>query len=131
MKRWSPILLMSVLLFALDAGPVAAGGPALLTDEELDRVTAGGVDFSIAVDPNEGLVDFAFNLGSSFGSGSVGLGTPAQVPSTTVFNGGNVNLSNAQFLIDNMVFNLNICVQCRADTIIQKGLGVPITIRAN
>lgn len=130
MKRWSPILLSAVVL-ALGAGPAVAGGPTLLTDEELDQVSASGVQFDLKVDPNEGLVDFAFNVGSSFGSGSVGVGTPVQAPATTVFNGGSMNLSNATFLIDNMIFNLNICVQCRADTIIQKGLGVPITIRAN
>lgn len=130
MNRWSLILLSAVVL-AVGAGPAVAGGPTLLTDEELDQVSAGGVQFDLKVDPNEGLVDFAFNVGSSFGSGSVAVGTPTQAPPTTVFNGGNVNLSNANFLVDNMIFNLNICVQCRADTIIQKGLGVPITIRAN
>lgn len=129
MKIWSLIVLSAVLVLA--ARPAAAAGPQLLTDEELDQVSAGGVSFNLSVDPNEQTVDFAFNLGSSFGSGNVGVGTPAQAPPTTVFNGGNMNFSNANFLVDNMIFNLNICVQCRADTIIQKGLGVPITIRTN
>jgi hypothetical protein len=47
-------------------------------------------------------------------------------PSTLTMTGA-VDLSHAYINVQNMIFNLNICVQC-SGTILQSGIGIPITI---
>jgi hypothetical protein len=102
-----------------------------MSDLELDEITAKGVDpgvnLSVTANPSDNGVDFAFNLGSTVGNGSVGITPVVSSPSTLVINGGGLP-ANATFNVQNMVFNLNICVACNAAKIIQSGTGIPITV---
>ena len=41
---------------------------------------------------------------------------------------GAVDMSHALINVQNMIFNLNVCVQC-SGTIYQLGVGIPITIK--
>ena len=119
------ILLLVAAVFLVMPGLALA--TEVLSDGELDQVSAMG-DFSLQLGegPN-GIptVNFGFQTGGTTGNGSVMI-SPSPT-SSSVINGG-VSFSNTLFHVDNMVFNLNICVQCRATTITQGNLGVPITI---
>lgn len=128
MKSWAIVLLSTILAFG--AGTAMAAGPAALTDEELDLVSAGGVQFGLTVNPDTQLVDFFFDLGQAVGNGTASVAAPGQ-PSNLTLNGGSLNLSGAALKFENLILNMNICWQCQANTILQQGLGVPISIRAN
>jgi hypothetical protein len=128
MPRHVDILRAALLLFLVLAGPGLALATEPLSDEDLDQVSAMG-EFSLQLGegPN-GIpsVNFGFQTGSTSGNGSV-LISPTPTPSSVI--NGNVNFSNTLFHVDNMIFNLNICVQCHATTLTQGNLGVPITVK--
>ncbi len=117
------LVFLLVLLLLLPR--LVAAAPQLLSDEELDEVTAQGVDFQLNVTPDAQTLNFSFDLGSTFGNGSA---SPVTVPtSSSLFVNGNPSLSI--FHVDNLVLNLNICVSCNAQTITQQGFGLPITLK--
>jgi len=122
------LLLTLALVVLVLAGPGLVLATEVLSDGELDQVSAMG-EFSLELGegPN-GIpsVNFSFQTGGTTGNGSV-LISPTPTPSS-VFNGG-VSFSNTLFNVENMIFNLNICVQCQATTITQGNLGVPITVK--
>lgn len=105
-----------------------AGATEALLDNELDQISASG-EFSLELGegPN-GIpsVNFSFQTGGTVGNGSV-LISPTATPSSVITGG--VNFSNTLFNVENMIFNLNICVQCQATTLTQGNLGVPITVK--
>ena len=120
------IALVFAALFLLAPGLALA--TEVLSDDDLDQVSAMG-EFSLELGegPN-GLpsVNFAFQTGGTTGNGSV-LISPSPAGSS-VINGG-VSFSNTLFNVENMIFNLNICVQCHATTITQGNVGVPVQIK--
>lgn len=122
--------IISLLLFAAVflVMPGVALATEVLSDGELDQVSAMG-DFSLQIGegPN-GIpsVNFGFQTGGTSGNGSVLISPSPTVPS--VINGG-VSFSNTLFQVENMIFNLNICVQCHATTITQGNVGVPVQIK--
>lgn len=122
MKRGMTLL---IFLFMLVPRP-AVGEPKPLSDEELDQVTAQGVQFKLKMMPDEQLLEFNFDMGSTFGTGSVAP-SPFLLPSSLVIN-GNPNLGHSTFFAENLILNLNVCVQCQATTIVQQGFGFPITV---
>jgi hypothetical protein len=91
----------------------------------LDAVSAsGGINIELGAD---GSLSFDFDMGMAAGNGSV-ITTPAtSVPSTFAFQ-GTADFTNARIAVENMIFNLNICVQCQG-TIHQIGIGIPISIK--
>ena len=100
--------------------------PQRMTDAELDEVSAAG--FSIDVNTGDpSTFKFSFDLGPNFGDGSVVTSPGTLNPSTNVFQGP-VDLTNARINVENMIFNLNICVQCQG-TILQSGIGIPISVK--
>ncbi len=103
---------------------VVPAAPYHMTDADLDEVSASG-GINIGVDSNDGSFTFNFDQGMTAGYGSVTT-TPA-IPST--LTAGSVNLSNALVNVENMIFNLNVCVQCSGN-IFQVGIGIPITIKS-
>jgi hypothetical protein len=124
MWRIGILLLLGVLLLP----GVATAARQVMTDEEMDAVSAAG--FSIDLNPADPTkLNFSFDLGGSTGAGDVSISPPSVAvnPSTLVLP-GQVDLSHALFNVQNMVFNLNICVQC-SGTIFQSGIGIPITIK--
>ncbi len=107
--------------------PTVSWATEPLSDEQLDELAAG--DFSVSVgDGANGTptVNFGFQTGGTSGNGSV-LITPSPGSSTQVTGG--VSFSNTAIHVDNMIFNMNICVQCHATTLTQGNLGVPIQIK--
>lgn len=108
---------------------VAAAEPKPLSDEELGQITARGEDqLNLSFNPDDGGLNFSFNLGSVLGNGSV-VSSPFTGASNLAVSGGNINLSNSTFVVDHMTFNLNACVMCTATTINQLGFGLGVTIK--
>ncbi len=104
----------------------AMAAPKLMTDADLDEVSAsGGLTISLDTGENPSF-NFSFDQGGTFGTGSVTT-SPAAIPSTLTFSGA-VDMSHALINVENMIFNLNICVQC-SGTILQSGIGIPITFK--
>lgn len=129
MRRRGALGPLVLALLLLTPGLTAAG-PQRMSDEELDAVTAGDVQLKFGIDPDENGVGFSFDLGSTFGDGSVILpNAPSVIPSTVNVTNGNVDFSNTRFTVENMILNLNLCVQCKASVINQIGFGVGITIK--
>ncbi len=122
LRRWA-ILALLVQLFVLSP---AFGQPRALSDEELDQVVAQGVDFTLKMTPDEQFVDFKFDMGQTFGNGSIGPSSFA-FPPNVVVNGNGLSLNALH--VENLILNLNICMGCTATTIIQQGLAFPITIK--
>ncbi len=121
----------AVLLFLVPllVPQLALGGPKLLSDEELDQITAQGVQLNVGLSPDRQRIDFAFEALPTVGQGSVEV-SPTTLPSTLTVNGtANLNMSQSTFLVENLTLNLNICVQCKATTIIQQGFGFPVTVK--
>jgi hypothetical protein len=118
------ILLCGVVVLLVGVGGAIAA-PKLMTDDELDAVSAsGGINIELGAD---GSLSFDFDMGMAAGNGSV-ITTPAtSVPSTFAFQ-GTADFTNARIAVENMIFNLNICVQCQG-TIHQIGIGIPISIK--
>ncbi len=106
--------------------PMVAAAPLVLTDAEMDEVSASG-GINIGVDSSDGSFTFSFDQGLTAGYGSVTTSPALTTPSTLV--AGSVDLKNAYINVQNMVFNLNVCVQCSGN-IFQVGLGIPITIKS-
>ncbi len=102
---------------------VVSASPQHMTDADLDEVSASG-GIEIGVNSNDGSFTFSFDQGLTAGSGSVAT---APLPST--LTASSVTLSNAPINVENMIFNLNVCVQCSGN-IFQVGLGIPITIKS-
>jgi len=118
-------LIPLLLSLAVLLGPrVAVSAPIPLTDDEMDLVSAG--DFTIDLENNGDATKFSFNLGGTNGVGSVAFSPGTSTPSTLT-SGGSGIFSNNLFNVENMIFNLNICVQC-SGTIFQAGIGIPIQI---
>jgi hypothetical protein len=114
---------VAVLLFRT----VATAAPHSMTDAELDEVAAsGGVSFSLDAGDSPSFT-FSFDQGGSTGTGSVTTSPNIWTPSTLTMQGA-VDLSHALINVQNMIFNLNICVQC-SGTILQSAIGIPITIK--
>jgi len=107
--------------------PVASLATEPLTDDQLDLISAGDFSFDIGQDAN-GLptVNFGFQTGGTTGNGQVII-QPSSTP-TTGINATNVNF-NAPMHVENMIFNMNICMQCQATTLTQGNVGVPVTIK--
>ena len=113
----------AVLLFC----SVATAAPQLMTDAELDEVSASGsVNFSMDAGESPSF-NFSFDQGGTTGTGSVTTSPSIWTPSTLTLQGA-VDLSHTLINVENMIFNLNICVQC-SGTILQSGIGIPITIK--
>ncbi len=103
----------------------ATAAPQVMTDDELDAVSAsGGINFEVSTD---GGVNFSFDMGTAIGNGSVNT-TPVTATSPTFNFQGTADFTNARIAVENMIFNLNICVQCQG-TIHQIGIGIPISIK--
>ncbi len=102
---------------------IVSAAPLRMTDADLDEVSASG-GINIGVDSNDGSFTFSFDQGLTAGYGSVAT---APLPST--LTASSVTLSNAPIYVENMIFNLNVCVQCSGN-IFQVGLGIPITIKS-
>ncbi len=127
MRLWVRLFLLILVVLVCPRSSQAR--PQAMSDQELDEITASGaVDLSITANPSDNGVDFAFNLGSTVGTGSVGITPVLSSPTTLVLNGGSGLPTNATFYVQNMVINLNICVACNATKIIQTGMGIPITV---
>ena len=120
--------LQLLLLTALLLLPVAGLATEPLTDDQLDLISAGDFSLNIGQDAN-GLptVNFGFQTGGTSGNGQVII-QPAASASTTGINASNVNF-NAPMQTQNMIFNMNICMQCQATTLTQGNVGVPVTIK--
>jgi len=119
------VLLCGAVVFLCCA--VATAAPQLMTDSELDEVSAsGGVNISLDTGDNPSF-NFSFDQGGTSGNGSVTTSTPSVWTPSTLTMTGAVDLSHAYINVQNMIFNLNICVQC-SGTILQSGIGIPITI---
>jgi len=119
------VLLCGVAVFLFCA--VATAAPQLMTDAELDEVSASGsVNFSLDAGESPSF-NFSFDQGATTGTGSVTTSPSIWTPSTLTMTGA-VDLSHAYINVQNMIFNLNICVQC-SGTILQSGIGIPITIK--
>jgi hypothetical protein len=119
------LLLVGILL--LPGAAIAAR--QVMTDEEMDAVSASG--FTIDLNPADPTkLSFSFDLGGNSGLGDVSISPPTLTvnPSTLLIPGGAVDLTNARFNVENMIFNLNICVQC-SGSIFQSGVGIPITFK--
>src|SRR5574341_677553 len=116
------ILLAALLVTVASLWPGLARATEALSDDDLDRVSAMG-EFSLQLGegPN-GIpsVNCGFQTGGTSGNGSVMI-SPSPTPSSVI--NGSVNFSNTLFHVDNMIFNLNICVQCPATTLTQGNLG--------
>jgi hypothetical protein len=124
-NRRSRGLIPLLLSVAVLLGPrVAISAPIPLTDDEMDLVSAG--DLTIDLENNGDTTKFTFNLGGTSGVGSVVLSPGTSIPSTLATGGSGI-FSNNLFNVENMIFNLNICVQC-SGTIFQAGIGIPIRI---
>ncbi len=118
------VLVCAAVAFLLCS--TARAAPKLMTDAELDEVSAsGGLSISLDTGDNPSF-SFSFDQGGTFGTGSVTT-SPAAIPSTLTFSGA-VDMSHALINVENMIFNLNICVQC-SGTILQSGIGIPITFK--
>jgi len=103
----------------------ALAAPKVMTDDELDAVSAsGGINLDFNTD--SGALNFSFDTGSLAGVGNVTTTPSTTSPNTMAFQGA-VDLTNAHFNVQNMIFNLNICVQCQGK-IIQAGIGIPISV---
>lgn len=122
-------VLVLLLTLAALATPALGAGPKLMTDDELDGVSAQGVQLDLKINPDDASVDFSFNAGGTFGNGSVSTTGPDGLPSTIALNGTGLTLNNSTIQVENMILNLNICVQCQAEKIIQSGIGVPIVVK--
>jgi hypothetical protein len=101
--------------------------PQLLTDAELDRVTAKGTDIEFTFNPESGGLNFGFNTGSTVGNGSV-VSSPLPGSSNLNTLTGTNTLSNNTFVVENMIMNVNICAMCNATVINQIGLGLGVTV---
>jgi hypothetical protein len=125
MKRILGTILLCGAVVMLLRGPAVAA-PKIMTDDELDGVSAsGGINLDFTTDPTR--LGFSFDMGSMTGVGSVTTTPPSTSPNTLAFQGA-VDLTNARFNVENMIFNLNICVQCQGN-ILQAGIGIPITVK--
>ena len=121
------LTLMSVLASVLLLVPVSAFSTEALTDDQLDNISAGDFTLNIGEGANGvPTVNFGFQTGGTTGNGQIVI-QPSATP-TTGINATNVNF-NAPFHVDNMIFNMNICVQCQATTLTQGNIGVPVTVK--
>lgn len=128
--RYRVVFLLLVLLFPWSASAELAELQDL-SDEELDQVTAQGVSLKLKLLPDGALegIGFDFDLGGASGNGSIEIPSPpVTVQPINLFANG-IDLSNSYLRVENLIFNLNICLQCQATTINQIGQGIPITIR--
>jgi hypothetical protein len=117
-------ILCAAVVFLVGAGAIAA--PKVMTDDELDEVSAsGGINLDLTTDPTS--LHFSFDNGTMLGAGSVTASPATAGPSTLAFQ-GTADFTNARIAVDNMIFNLNICVQCQG-SIFQSGIGIPISIK--
>ncbi|MBI4522536.1 MAG: hypothetical protein HY695_01850 [Deltaproteobacteria bacterium] len=129
MKPFVFAFLMSLMLAGmLIHPPWSLARPQVMTDDELDQVTARGVEFKFNFNPDQNVLDFSFDVGSTLGTGTLGLNPFPAVPSNITVN-GNPNLTNSNLFFDNLTLNMNVCVSCSATTIIQQGIGIPITVK--
>jgi len=119
------ILLCGAVVLLLVGGRGAIAAPQVMTDDELDAVSAsGGINFELGTD---GSLSFNFDMGMAVGNGSVNT-TPVIAATPTLSFQGTADFTNARIAVENMIFNLNICVQCQG-TIHQTGIGIPISIK--
>jgi hypothetical protein len=122
-------LRLALIVIALLVLPLKVEArPKLLSDSEMDRVTARGTDFEFNFNPDTGGLNFNFNAGATIGNGSV-ISSPAVGGTSNSTNlPGISTLSNNTFVVDNMILNLNICAMCNATVINQLGLGLGVTV---
>ena len=119
-----------LIAILISLGPGVSFGGQLLSDDELDKITASG-SFEIEISPQQEISGIKFNFdagGGTSGFGDVQVSSPAAQPSL-VFNGA--NLSGNLFSVENMILNMNICVSCSpSGNVIQTGNGFVIPINA-
>ena len=118
----------SLALAACLLTPLSAFATDMLTDGELDDISAMG-DFTLNVGETAGglpTVSFGFQTGGTSGNGQIII-QPSATP-TGGITAGNVNF-NGPIHVENMIFNMNICVQCHATTLTQGNVGAPVTIK--
>lgn len=132
--RW--LILCACALLTISAPHFAIAEPQLMTDSELDAVSARGTtneqgtpvldlgSILAKANPDGNGALFTFDLGNVFGSGGVDFGNLTGGPSTLTLNG---DLYTQVLNVENLIFNLNICSGCDG-TVYQTGLGVPINI---
>jgi len=131
-------------LLVLGMTGLAAAEPELMTDTDLEAVTARGVDGTESASSDPGpVLDlggilgaanpdgtgalFGFDLGGVIGGGSAEIAGLTQ-PSALTLNGAlSPGVLNVQHL--NYIVNLNICVECKADVIYQQGIALPIEVK--
>lgn len=124
MLFFSSALLVPVLCLLL--APSVSIAADLLSEDEMDTVAASGLEFTAGFDSNGNpLLNLGFQLGGTTGSGTVTV-TPS--PGTSFIN-GNLNISKSIFNVESMIFNMNLCVQCKATTLTQTNLGLPVNIK--
>jgi hypothetical protein len=112
-----------IVLFA----PLSAWATEALTDEQLDAISAGDFTFSLGTDGNGSpTVNFGFQTGGTSGNGQVII-QPALTTQTGI-TANTVNF-NSPIHVENMIFNMNICMQCQATTLSQGNLAVPVTVK--
>jgi len=131
MRRILGTILLCGMVVLLISCPAVAK-PRVMSDTELDEVSASGgfdIEVNTGTDGSSSL-SFTFDMGATTGFGNVST-TPVvpSTPSGMNFTGA-VDMTGALFNVENMIFNLNICVQCQGN-IIQTGIGIPISIKTS
>ncbi len=122
-----PLLVLAAFLLLFTGFAEAA---QLLSDEELDGISASGVEINVDPTDPSGTVSFGFDVGGNVGSGNMGFTNPTTLPSTAnMLSALSIANSQVQIYAENFILNLNICAGCTATNIFQQGSAIPITIK--
>jgi len=118
-------------------GPGIAGGAQLLSDDDLDQVTAAGVIIDIfpaSVGTLDPLIRISFDYGNTRGSADIiPLGTRGGPVQPIIDLDGAAIVSGGlpfTLIAETLMMNFNICYNCVAETIIQTNNGFVIPIYA-
>jgi hypothetical protein len=125
-----------LILLVLSVPPWAAAGPKIMTDDELDHVTAQGVRLKFDFDPEGGGINLDFDAGNLTGTGTVLLNPLSQgainvaASGTPGFGAVPVNGSLVIQNVENMNFSFNLCYFCKANVLNQLGLQIGATFNS-
>lgn len=124
-------LLCSCAMLLLFLAPAHAGRVAM-TDQELDDVTARGINLEFITDAagNSG-IQFEFDVQDTVAVGDL-VTSPLEAPSSLVLDGvAATKLFDHTFVAQNMILNINICIYCQ--TAFQTGFGaiIPVSTFSN